>query len=173
VSVVNLEQHFSVVIRPLVPADLEPAAEIVAVCTDGNVAHQLELLERRLERQAPDSALLVAEVDARIVGVSRVAYFEPAADAPANAAPSGWYLLGVNVDPACRRRGVGRALTVARLSFIAERASTAWFFTDASNEASIALHEALGFRPQTTDFWFPTATFGVGGGVLFSLHLRD
>ena len=159
------------IIRPLQSADLEVAARIIALCSDGNLERQLALLQGRFARGAPDSALLVAEVDSRVVGVGRVAHFEPAADAPRNAAPSGWYLLGVNVDPEYRRRGIGTALTVARLKWITERAKVAWFFTSASNVASIRLHEALGFRCHTLDFWFPTATFGDDQGMLFSLHL--
>ena len=158
-------------IRPLGQADLEAAAKVIAACMDGDVERQLELLQGRLTRGI-DSALLVAEVDSQVVGVGRVAYFEPAEDAPSNAAPSGWYLLGVNVDAGHRRRGIGKALTVARLKWIGERASVAWFFTDATNEPSIRLHEALGFRLNTRDFWFPTATFGKDGGLLFSLTLR-
>jgi len=156
----------------MVPADLEAAARIVAACTDGNVQHQLELLERRLEGDAPGSALLVAELGSKVVGFGRVAYFEPAVDAPANAAPAGWYLLGVNVEPSYRRRGIGRALTVARLKIIEAQAPVAWFFTEATNQASIRLHTDLGFRENTSDFWFPTATFGRAGGILFSIRLR-
>ena len=159
------------IIRPLEANDLEPAASIIAQCLDGDVAPQLTLLERRFARGTTDSVLLVAELGRRVVGVARVAYFEPAPDAPKNAAPPGWYLLGVNVDPAYRRRGVGTALTLERLAIIMKHASVAWFFTDASNQASIALHEALGFKPQSRDFWFPTATFANDEGILFSLTL--
>ena len=160
-------------IRALARGDLEAAAQIVAECTDGNVQHQLDLLERRLEGTTPDSALLVAETESRVVGVARAAYFEASAEAPTNAAPPGWYLLGVNVLPSYRRRGIGRALTVARLKLIQAHAPLAWYFTEATNEASIRLHAALGFRENTRDFWFPSATFGAGGGILFSARLRD
>ncbi|MES1175870.1 MAG: GNAT family N-acetyltransferase [Myxococcales bacterium] len=159
-------------IRPLRVADLQAAAGIIAVCAEGDVAHQLALLERRLARGKPDDALIVAELCGELVGVGRVSYFEPAEEAPQNAAPSGYYLLGVNVAPQHRRRGVGRALTEARLDWIKKRAPVAWFFTAASNEASIRLHEGFGFRRNTSDFWFPTVDFGEAGGILFSLALR-
>ena len=159
-------------IRPLVATDAREAAAIVALCNDGDAAHQLQLIERLLARHKSDDALLVAELDGKIVGVGRVSYFEPPQDAPENAAPGGYYLLGVNVDPKHRRRGIGKALTEARLRFIARHAPVAWFFTDAQNEASIRLHQALGFRRNTSDFWFPTAKFSPSGGLLFSLALR-
>jgi ribosomal protein S18 acetylase RimI-like enzyme len=77
------------------------------------------------------------------------------------------------IDPAWRRRGLGRALTVARLEWLAERADVVWCFTGARNEASLALHEALGFREATRDFSFPGVTFqGGAGGVLLRLELR-
>ena len=161
-----------VAIRSLELPDLNAAATIIALCGDGDVEHQLALLERRLTRRTDDDALLVAELEGIVVGVGRVAYFEPADGAPENAAPSGYYLLGVNVDPAHRRLGIGHALTEARLKWIRTRAPVAWFFTDATNEASIRLHEAFGFRQNSSDFWFPTATFGAAGGRLFSLALR-
>jgi ribosomal protein S18 acetylase RimI-like enzyme len=162
-----------VVIRSLELPDLKVAATIIALCGDGDVEHQLGLLERRLARRTEDDALLVAELDEAVVGVGRVAYFEAADGAPENAAPSGYYLLGVNVDPAHRRRGIGHALTESRLKWIRSRAKVAWFFTDASNEASIRLHEAFGFRRNSSDFWFPTASFGAAGGILFSLALSS
>jgi ribosomal protein S18 acetylase RimI-like enzyme len=160
------------IIRPLEAADLHAAAAVIAICADGDAQHQLELLQRRLARGKPDDVLIVAELAGQIAGVGRVSYFEPEEGAPGNAAPSGYYLLGVNVDPQYRRRGIGKALTQARLSWIARRAPVAWFFTGASNEASIRLHEAFGFRRNTSDFWFPTVTFGPDGGILFSLALR-
>jgi ribosomal protein S18 acetylase RimI-like enzyme len=160
------------VIRSLEPADLRAAASIIADCADGDADHQRGLLARRLARNAPDDALLVAQLGEPVVAVGRVTYFEPAEDSPQNAAPSGFYLLGVNVHPTYRRRGIGRALTQARLRWIEKRAPVAWFFTDATNEPSIRLHEALGFRRNTSDFWFPTAKFSEHGGLLFSLALR-
>ncbi len=159
-------------IRPLEAADMHDAAAIIALCNDGDAAHQRQLLERLLARHQSDAALLVAELGEKIAGVGRVSYFEPPHDAPENAAPGGYYLLGVNVDPRYRRRGIGKALTEARLDFIARHAPVAWFFTDAENEASIRLHQALGFRRNTSDFWFPTAKFSSSGGLLFSLALR-
>lgn len=46
-----------------------------------------------------------------------------------------------------RRRGVGFALTRARLERIWSRASVAYHFTNEHNTASIRMHETLNFRP--------------------------
>jgi ribosomal protein S18 acetylase RimI-like enzyme len=122
---------------------------------------------------SPERLLLVAATDAQeIVGYGRVSRVAHQADARPDVAPEGWYLIGLIVDEAWRQRGVGRALTVARLEWLRERAADGvWCFTGARNAASIALHEALGFREVTRDFSFPGATFEGGVGVLLRLDL--
>ncbi|MEV0713610.1 GNAT family N-acetyltransferase [Asanoa sp. NPDC050611] len=130
--------------------------------------------ERSLTASATDADRLlhVAEDQDRIIGYARSAEFAPPADAPANAAPAGWYLLGLVVDPAYRRRGVGRALTTARMAAIAERADDVWYFANARNQPSLDLHAELGFVEVTRDFWFPEVTFEGGVGVLARAGLR-
>ena len=118
-----------------------------------------------------DACALVAEADARTVGFGKVARFVPPADSPANAAPSGWYLAGVVVSPAWRRRGIGALLTRSRLEWIAERADRAYYFANARNQASIDLHRRFGFVELTRDFHHPKVTFKGGVGILFSCEL--
>ena len=77
------------------------------------------------------------------------------------------------VDVAARRRGVGHALTDARLRWIAERAEHAWTFVNARNHASIDLHAAFGFEEVTRDVAFPVVTFEGGEGILFRATLRS
>ncbi|SNS90584.1 Ribosomal protein S18 acetylase RimI [Asanoa hainanensis] len=122
---------------------------------------------RSLTASATDQErmLHVAEDAGRIVGYARSAEYAPPKDAPRNAAPAGWYLLGIVVDPAYRRRGIGRALTTARMTAIAERADAVWYFANARNRASLDLHTVLGFVEVTRDFWFPDLTFDGGAGV--------
>jgi ribosomal protein S18 acetylase RimI-like enzyme len=114
----------------------------------------------------PDRMLHVAEDAGRIAGYSRAFCWTRPDDAPANAAPPGWYLMGLVVAPEYRRRGVGRALTTARLDAIAARAPEVWYFANARNQASLDLHARLGFVEVTRDFWFPDLTFDGGVGVL-------
>lgn len=129
---------------------------------------------RSLTASATDQErmLHVAQDAGRIVGYARSAEFAPPADAPANAAPAGWYLLGLVVDPAYRRRGIGRALTEARMAAIAERADAVWYFANARNRASLDLHSDLGFVEVTRDFWFPDLAFDGGVSVLARAPLR-
>jgi ribosomal protein S18 acetylase RimI-like enzyme len=131
----------------------------VAGCLSVAVAGGLEAeaMRQRFEKDLglDERGLFVALAEGRIVGYGRVGYFEPPPDAPANCAPEGYYMGGLLVDSGCRRRGLGRALTAARLAWAFERAPEAWYFTNARNAGSLALHEELGFALVTRDFVFP------------------
>lgn len=130
--------------------------------------------ERSLTASVTDSQrmLHVADDAGRIAGYARSTYWTRPPDAPANAAPSGWYLLGLVVAPEYRRRGIGRALTVARLRALASRTPEVWYFANARNQSSLDLHATLGFVEVTRDFWFPDLTFDGGEGVLARAFLR-
>ncbi len=111
------------------------------------------ILEGVLER--PDTrALFVAELSGRAVGYGRVGGFTPPDDAPANMVPAGWLLSGTVVDPAHRRRGIGRALLEARLQWLDARGGPAHYWANDDNAASIALHAPYGFEPLLRDFVF-------------------
>jgi ribosomal protein S18 acetylase RimI-like enzyme len=119
--------------------------------------------------EIPGRLLVVAERAGEVVGYGRVLRFERGPDAPADIAPSGYYLMGLIVHPGNRRVGVASALTRARLDWIAERADEAWYFANALNAASIALHAPFGFEEVTRSFFYPQVDFDRGEGVLFRL----
>lgn len=89
-----------------------------------------------------DRVVLVAVTQGEVVGVAKT-HLHPD---PEGSAPAGHYLGGVVVAPGFRRRGVGSALTRARLKWIWSRAPIAYYFTNEHNTASIRMHESLGFR---------------------------
>ena len=120
-----------------------------------------------------DRHVLVAASPTELVGYGRIAWFEPATDAPADTAPAGWYLIGLSVAPSRRRRGFARALTEQRLDWVAARADEAWYFANEENRISLALHASLGFVEVTRDFSFPGVTFAGGTGVLARADLTD
>jgi len=130
--------------------------------------------EVRLGGQLADPAtlVLVAEVDGNIVGFGRAGFIARPRDAVASWIPEGWYLVGVVVVDAWRRAGVGRALTEARLAWIAERAERAYYFTNARNQVSIDLHRKLGFRELSRTFTGPGIQFDGGQGVLDVIELH-
>jgi ribosomal protein S18 acetylase RimI-like enzyme len=128
----------------------------------------VEESRRRVEGwvDSPDSLVLVAEVSGAIAAYGRSVRLA------AEGCPEGWYLAGLVVGPEFRRRGIGRALTIARLELIAERAGEAFYFANERNRATIDLHAALGFSELTRDFTVPGVTFEGGGGILFRIDLR-
>ena len=142
----------------------------------GGLLEQHQENYRKEMRENPDwqrRLLLVAEHESALVGFGRVLHFEPPPDSPANIALAGWYLAGVVVTPAFRRRGVGAALTRLRLEWIAARAEEAFYFVNAQNRASIALHSAFDFKELTQDFVYPGVSFMGGRGALYRATLHS
>ena len=125
-----------------------------------------ERVVRRSIDEPDDWLFLFAEHNGERVGFARAGRFIPPDDAPEHCCPAGWYLVGVVVDETWRRRGVARLLTAERLAWIAARSDRSWFFCDADNEASLALHAEFGFEEVTRDFWFPGSNFDRAGGIL-------
>jgi ribosomal protein S18 acetylase RimI-like enzyme len=120
-----------------------------------------------------DRLLLVAQSAGRIVGYGRAMQFRRTTDAPPDSVPTGYYLVGLVVEASYRRMGVGSELTRARLDWISGRATEAWYFANARNAASIALHAQLGFREVTREFSFPGLSFDGNEGILFRAVLTD
>lgn len=106
-------------------------------------------------RTVETTQVFIAECDEGVIGFAVMRYFIPADDAPANTAPEGWYLLGINVKKSHRRRGVGTELILARLRFIPEEFDRAYFFTNTKNFTSQAFHSKVGFTEIKEDIIFP------------------
>lgn len=119
----------------------------------------------------PDRMLLVAVVEGSVVGYARAGRLPSLSDARSDDPPERWYLLGLTVADGWRRRGIGRAMTLARLAWIAERADAAYYFTSARNRASIDLHHELGFTEVDPDFRGAGLSFKGGRGILYRLDL--
>ncbi|HET8815724.1 MAG TPA: GNAT family N-acetyltransferase [Solirubrobacterales bacterium] len=99
-------------------------------------------LARRIERYSASHAWLVAERDGGIAGY---AYAFPFQERPAYRWSAG---VSVYVAEAERGRGVGRALYEALFDRLRERGfRMACAGITLPNEASVALHERLGFEP--------------------------
>ncbi len=163
----------SLVIRNAVVEDCESLARISHQRNGGDLAEHVAGFGREL-RAPPDptrNLLLAALVDDRVVGYGKADVFVPPDDAPPNCAPRGWYLTGVTIEPPMRRRGIGLALTRARLERVARRSVHAHYFANAMNRASIDLHARLGFEEVTRDFWYPRTSFTGGAGILFRAAL--
>jgi ribosomal protein S18 acetylase RimI-like enzyme len=156
-------------VREATAQDVEGCVALASLVSDGSSVDWSELFRHNIEHR--DRYLVVARVGDELIGYGRTAWFEADAGAPTNAAPTGYYLVGLVVDPSWRRRGVADALIRARLAWVAERAPEAWYLADVRNRVSLRLHERAGFTTVTDDVWFPTVTDGGGSHLLGRVHL--
>ena len=162
------------VIRAARSSDLVEVAELAAEREGEAFDKWLVAFERtHAEALSGRSLLVVASLAERIIAYGKVGYFASPTDSLPNVAPEGWYLTGVVVRSAYRRRGLGLQLTVARLAWIRERSRNAYFFANERNRASIELHRAAGFVELTRDFHFPGAQFEGGSGIMFVCDLHQ
>ena len=167
-------------VEPALPADVPAIARIIRDRDGGTIARHQASLESQLADGGPDDSrrwhILAArdgERDGRVVAYGRSHYFVPPADAPGSPpqSPEGWYLAGLVVEPACRRCGLGHALTRRRLEWLAGRTREVYYFASARNGATIDLHRRLGFVEVTRDFHFPGVEFTGGVGILFRVEV--
>ena len=81
--------------------------------------------------------------------------------------PAQWLTAGLTVDPASRRRGIGRRLLQAVIEDVgALHGDALHSVVNARNAASIALHDLLGFTVLETGPCFAGIEFDGGVGVL-------
>ncbi len=154
-------------IRPACLGDLPALARITHERSGGDPEAILRALERFLAHgETGRSLLLVAEAGGEVAGFGKCRLHARRRRDPPDPAPRGWYLAGVIVDVRFRRRGIGRALTVARLRWLAERTRRVYYVANARNEASLALHARLGFEEMARGPSFHGFTFEGGEGVL-------
>ena len=131
-------------IRPARPADLDALTvlEVQSFETDRlSRTSYRRLLGRR------SAAVLIAEVDDAVRGSAVVLFRHGRPTAR---------LYSLAVDPTCRGRGLGRALTDAALAEAAARGCTRLRLeVRDDNRAAIALYERLGFqlRDQVADYY--------------------
>lgn len=159
------------VIRPVGVRDVDAVAELFLARNGGERSRAVEGVLRDLADGGNQRLLFVAEVAGEVVAYARAARMRYDADV-ADGPPPGWYLTGVVVDPHHRRRGLGAALTRARLVALERRAERVLYVASSANRASIALHAALGFREVRRPLRVPGLTFTGGEGVLFERRLQ-
>jgi ribosomal protein S18 acetylase RimI-like enzyme len=162
-----------VTIRPARVSDAGAVGRISADREGSDPTVEIAAVERALtdDRMGRNRVLLVAEVDGSVVGFAKARYRGGEAVLGEDGLPDGWYLTGVVVDPRFRRRGVGARLTFARMQWIAERGTAAYYFANAKNRVSIALHQGFGFVEIARAPAFGSVSFAGGEGILFKAEL--
>lgn len=111
--------------------------------------------------------LVLKDAAGQLLGWARAHCWEPQ-DA---LAPAGYYLGGVEVAVQSRQQGIARRLGIARLDWIAQRASAAWCVANAQNTASLALQRSLGFIEVARAVRFGSVVLTGGSGVLLRKDL--
>lgn len=156
------------------PEDACPLADLVAEREGVAVADVLAGLRRECAGAFPRDRrrLFVALHEARVVAFGRSKRVDgrELGDPGPRRPPAGWYLSGVIVRPALRRRGIARRLTALRIEDLRGETDELLYVVNARNRASIDLHAAFGFEERTRAFDFPGHTFEGGEGVLFGLR---
>jgi phosphinothricin acetyltransferase len=125
------------------------AALYAPYVTDSWVSFELEPpdaaeMARRIAEFGASHAWLVAEIDGEAAGY---AYGSPHRTRAAYASSCD---VAIYVDPERRRQGIARALYGALLPLLAKDRHAVFAGIALPNEASIALHEAVGFTPVGT-----------------------
>ncbi|MFJ9691599.1 GNAT family N-acetyltransferase [Kitasatospora sp. NPDC101183] len=154
----------------------EPVAAVVAEAVEEDVAVLARLQARARGGEAGEWAVrirraiggergvvITAKVAGEAVGYASVAYLP---EHPQDCAPAGYYLTGVTVDPAWRRRGLGASLTRWRMEWVWGRGEAVWCFVSAGNRASLDLHRELGFERVRSGPAFQGVGFAAGTGWL-------
>ena len=157
-------------IAPLGLAAVAECAALAAAREGDDLERWVEVFRRRAA--ADPVTTFVARVDGELAGFGAVGWLDDAEAKGARRVPAGWFLTGLVVVPAWRRRGIGAALTAHRLDWLRGRADVAYYFANARNRATIDLHRRLGFEEVTRDFAIPGVAFAGGIGVLYWAQLR-
>jgi L-amino acid N-acyltransferase YncA len=142
-----LGTHLVAAIRPARESDAARCAEIYApFVRDTWISFELDPpdaaeMARRIARYGASHGWLVGEIDGELAGY---AYASPHRERAAYASSCD---VAVYVDPAFARRGLGRALYAALLEQLSGQYHAAFAGIALPNDASIGLHEAMGFTP--------------------------
>ena len=150
-------------VRPARLDDVAACARLAVARTGGDLTTWEARLAADLDR---DTVLVTVAVVGATVGMGRVGWISWSEPASTDAAPDGYYLTDLVVDPAWRRYGLAEQMTRARLAWVWERDTTAWYVANSRNRVSLELHEKLGFRVVADDISIAGMTFVGGHGVL-------
>ncbi|MFV0451551.1 MAG: GNAT family N-acetyltransferase [Propioniciclava sp.] len=155
-----------VVIRQATSADARATGTLAAEREADEPRRCVDHHRRRLAD--PDHRLFVAEVDGIVVGYGWVSFLRPVLGG-GHGAPDGWYLSGIFVAPEARRRGLGCALTRARIAWALAREDEVYYVVSSADLASQRLHRSLGMVEVTRDFALPGQVFTRCEGILCRL----
>ncbi len=136
------------VLRRALPADLASVARIDAACFDAFWRYDPD----RLAGYLVEDRLMVAEEDGQVIGYTLSTLVRESAT-----------IGRLAVDPAARRRGIGKALLADALSYLARTgAGSVSLCTQEENRASRELYRSVGLRELQGRLLFLTCPTGAG-----------
>lgn len=125
--------------------DIRASVELISAHRGGDLDEWRTLFADALHD--PQRHFIVAVSAQRVVGFGLSKLIDAVPDdADPLAAPVGWHLSGVTVDPGHRHRGIGAALTQARLDRLRAVTDIVYYAAESSNAATVELHRPFGFR---------------------------
>jgi len=154
--------------------DVHRVAEIYSEREGDSTARVEPFVAKEFETHAPawkERYVCVAVIHGRVEAYGRAGYLRMTERAGVEGMPDGWYLSGLVVDSAFRRRGIGRQLVEHRLRRLAAVTDQVRYFVSDENRPSIRLHQDLGFIEERRRVSFPRTDFDPRGGTLFLLNL--
>lgn len=166
----SVQLAHDVVLRAAAKDDIEALVAIEDQVRGGDAELRRRGFFNKFERSSANperSQIVLAELSQEIVGYAEVAWL----DSDGGVAPAGYYLVGCTLLPQWRRRGIGRKLTAKRLKWVSERSDAAWYFANAQNLSSIAMHREFGFHEIARAPQIQRTDFSGGVGVLFGAGL--
>jgi aminoglycoside 6'-N-acetyltransferase I len=132
-------------VRPLTHDDIPYCAELASLSSGRSATELAAAYDSLLAK--PDHGHLVGafDDDNTLLGFARTVSLHESDVDTARPVPAGWYLLGLNVAPSHRRKGIATSLTAARLQWLNGRTHEVFYTARRDNHASIALHKRFGF----------------------------
>lgn len=133
-----------IVVRDAESTDITACALLIS----HHLLDDLEEWKSRFERDLanPQRQFLVATVDHSVVGYGHTTFHPGQVEDEIESGPTGYFLSGLLVSPAHRRRGLGRLLTTARIDGLRQMTDVVYYRADPDNQATIDLHARLGFK---------------------------
>ena len=147
-----------VVVREAETSDASAIVRVDATRGQQRPGHSARVLTQIND---PATHRVVAVLEGSVVGSCMTMTWSGHADAP-----DGYYVAGVTVEPAFRRRGIGDRLVAALLTWTWRRTDRAWSVINAQNGPSLALHARRGFAQVAAGSTFAGISFTGGSGVL-------
>jgi ribosomal protein S18 acetylase RimI-like enzyme len=133
-----------IVIRKATLTDITACALLISNHVSGNLEDWQSRFEQDLAN--PRRHFLVATVDDSVEGYGHTTFHTGLSEDETKLSPTGYFLSGLMVSPAHRRKGLGQLLTIARIDELRQVTDLIYYRAEHDNQATIELHSRLGFK---------------------------